>query len=100
MHKNQLWLLVKKTRHNWQLKLNIYRKPLPVPKVRKVVQKPTILFPDVFDTHVYKTRNNNPTKAATKPIASNTWTDRNQSTSWPETNEIVNYFSIRCYEIC
>lgn len=52
---------------------------LPVPRVRMAVRKATILFPDVLDTHVYRTRKRSPTIAAIRPMASNTLVDSNQS---------------------
>lgn len=52
---------------------------VPVPRVRMAVRKATILFPDVLDTHVYRTRKRSPTIAAIRPMASNTLVDSNQS---------------------
>lgn len=63
---------------------------LPVPRVRMAVRKATILFPDVLDTHVYRTRKRSPTIAAIRPMASNTLVDSNQSgTKTKEPNSII-----------
>lgn len=63
---------------------------LPVPRVRMAVRKATILFPDVLDTHVYRTRKRSPTIAAIRPMASNTLVDSNQSgTKRKEPNSII-----------
>lgn len=63
---------------------------VPVPRVRMAVRKATILFPDVLDTHVYRTRKRSPTIAAIRPMASNTLVDSNQSeTKTKEPNSII-----------
>lgn len=67
---------------------------LPVPRVRMAVRKATILFPDVLDTHVYRTRKRSPTIAAIRPMASNTLVDSNQSGT--KTKEPCKQYYLRC----
>lgn len=54
------------------------------------VRRATILFPAVFEIHVYRTRNRRPTSAATRPIASNTLTDSNQSGTEKYNKKLIN----------